>query len=138
MSAKNFFACSQFAVVGASTNPTKFGHKVLKAYIDGGRTVVGINPNASSIAGAPCLPSLDKLKDPTQTAVSIVTPPAVTLTVLEQAAQLGVQHVWCQPGSEDEAVVERAKSLKIPLIYGGPCVLIDLPKFSPPSNESSL
>lgn len=36
-----------------------------------------------------------------QTALSIVTPPAATRKVLEEAKQVGVRAVWLQPGSFD-------------------------------------
>lgn len=52
----------------------------------------------------------------------------VTVGILEEAAKLGISKLWLQPGSEDEAVVKKAEELGLAndLIYGGPCVLVEL------------
>lgn len=52
----------------------------------------------------------------------------VTVGVLEEAARLGVTRVWLQPGCDDGAVLAKAKELGLydSLIYGGPCVLVQL------------
>lgn len=40
--------------------------------------------------------------------MSIITPPKVTIKVLEEAKKLGVQGVWLQPGTFDDAVLAYA------------------------------
>lgn len=55
---------------------------------------------------------------------------AVTLGVLEEAAQLGVTRLWLQPGSEDADVIARAGDLNVNVIHGGPCVLVELGYYS--------
>lgn len=52
----------------------------------------------------------------------------VTLAVLEEAAKLGIARLWLQPGCEDGSVLAKAKELGLDatLIYGGPCVLVQL------------
>ncbi len=64
------------AVVGASRDPSKVGHAVLKNLIDGGfpGTILPVNPNASSIEGLPCYPSLRDL--PVAPDLTIVVVPA--------------------------------------------------------------
>lgn len=44
MSANNFFLAKHFAVAGASTNPSKFGYKVLAWYKQHDLPVTPINP----------------------------------------------------------------------------------------------
>lgn len=48
--------------------------------------------------------------------------------VLEEAAKLGISRLWLQPGCDDGAVRAKAKELGLEdtLIYGGPCVLVQL------------
>ena len=72
-----------------------------------------------------CVSSVGQLDTP-GTAVSIVTPPKITLNVVSEAAQSGITHVWLQPGSEDSAVLERCSELGLCVISGGPCVLTEL------------
>ncbi len=72
------------------------------------------------------------LEIPTQTALSVITPPTVTRKILEEAKRIGVQAVWLQPGSFDEEGLEYAKA-NFEAAVGGPggrggegwCVLVD-------------
>jgi predicted CoA-binding protein len=69
------------------------------------------------------------LPNPTNTAISIITPPKVTLQVLKDAKRIGIQYVWIQPGGEDKAVIDYVNDHKSSLyvILGGPCILVDGP-----------
>lgn len=55
------------------------------------------------------MPSLRDLPSPRETAVSIITPPPVTLKVLEEAKNLGIPAVWLQPGTFDDEVLAFAR-----------------------------
>ncbi|KAI5777757.1 CoA binding domain-containing protein [Geopyxis carbonaria] len=96
---KTFFTTPYFAVAGASTAPHKFGHKLLSWYLSHSLPVTPINPTTARILNTPCIASVRDLPHPRDTALSIVTPPAVTAKVLEEAAAAGVRRVWLQPGS---------------------------------------
>ncbi|KAJ6619439.1 CoA binding domain-containing protein [Mycena sp. CBHHK59/15] len=101
-----FLSASKFAVVGASSNSSKFGSKALKYLIEQHKDVVPINPKATEIQGLKCLKSLSELPDPTHTSVSVVVPPNEALAVLQQAKALGIPALWLQPGVADAAVVQ--------------------------------
>jgi predicted CoA-binding protein len=99
MSQQQFFKLAKtFAVVGASADKSKFGNKVLVWYKDHSLPVVPVNPKQPAIEGLDCIASLDKLKDPLTTSVSLVTNPAVTESVLKQIVDLKIGNVWIQPG----------------------------------------
>ncbi|KAJ7459787.1 CoA binding domain-containing protein [Mycena latifolia] len=100
-----FLSATKFAVVGASTNPSKNGSKALKWLLDHHKDVTPVNLKASEIQGIKCVKTLSELPDPTHTSVSIVVPPKATLEVLQQAKALGIFALWLQPGAEDDAVV---------------------------------
>ncbi|CAJ2513999.1 Uu.00g021180.m01.CDS01 [Anthostomella pinea] len=110
---KVFFASPQFAVVGASSNPAKFGHKVFVWYQDHALSVTPINPITPSIKTRhgthPTLKSLSDLPEPTNTSLSIITPPPATLEVLREARRVGIPAVWLQPGTWDDAVMAFAR-----------------------------
>ncbi|KAI0387949.1 NAD(P)-binding protein [Hypomontagnella monticulosa] len=110
---RTFFSSPQFAVVGASTNPAKFGHKVFTWYHAHSLPVTPINPASASIETPygvhPTVKSLAELKDPKHTSLSVITPAPVTLTVLKEAKKLGIPAVWLQPGTWDEAVLDFAR-----------------------------
>jgi len=44
----------------------------------------------------------------------------------EEAAGLGIAHLWLQPGAESREVLARARELGLEPIAGGPCVLVVL------------
>lgn len=78
--------------------------------------------------------SPSSLRDPPSTAVSFLTPPAVTRKALEEAKSAGVKSVWLQPGSFEEKDLKWAKDNFENAIGGyedgtvgaeGWCVLVD-------------
>ena len=122
---QSFLAAGEFAVVGASTHREKYGNKVLRCYMQHGREVTPINPRAEEIEGLACVVSLTELARP-EAAVSIITPPKVTLAVVEEAGAAGYQRLWMQPGAESVEAIERAAELGLDLIHSGPCLLVVL------------
>ncbi len=122
---ERFLAAPRFAVVGASTNREKYGNKVLRCYQQRGLEVVPVNPRATEIEGLPCASSLGALESHDH-AISVITPPAITLKIVEEAANLGHERVWMQPGAESAEVDARAESLGLEYIHGGPCLLVVL------------
>lgn len=100
--------------------------------------VVPINPSRLTIE----LPSKTyntvaspaALPDPPRTALSFLTPPAVTIKVLKDAKSAGVKSVWLQPGSFNVTSLQYAKENFDNAIGGfeggtvggeGWCVLVD-------------
>jgi predicted CoA-binding protein len=123
---EGFLSGDSFAVVGASTNRAKFGNKVLRHYMDRGLTVFPVNPLATDVEGLAAFASLSDLPEPVH-GVSIVTPPAITEQVVAEAAELGIRHIWMQPGAESSAAVALGEEKGLSVIAGGPCLLIELP-----------
>ncbi|MCK6447947.1 MAG: CoA-binding protein [Planctomycetes bacterium] len=122
---KDFLAGTTYAVVGASSNREKYGNKVLRCYQQHGREVFAVHPRETDIEGAPTVTELAKLPKPVH-GVSIITPPAVTEKVVEEAARLGVKRIWMQPGAESPKAVARAEELGLSVIANGPCLLVSL------------
>ena len=125
-----FFSLDQFVVVGASTDITKFGNKVLRCYQVHDYTVIPINKKESTIEGLACKASLKEVPNAEKTGVSIVTPPAVTKQVIEEGISLGFRHFFFQPGTVDVNVrqtIEQAKEkYKKDIQFIESCVLIEL------------
>jgi predicted CoA-binding protein len=84
-----------------------------------------VNPNASKVEGLAAYPDLASLPEPVH-GISIVTPPEVTDSIIEEAAEAGIEHVWMQPGAESPTAVGRAEQLGLNVIAGGPCLLVTL------------
>ncbi len=120
-----FLAGDRFAVVGASRDREKYGNKVLRAYLQNNLTVFPVNPYADEIEGQQAYPDLESIPDSVD-GVSIITPPEVTKTVVEQAVELGIRNIWIQPGAESEQAVIHAEQSGANVIAGGPCLLVAL------------
>ena len=121
----DFLAGSTYAVVGASNDRWKYGNKVLRCYLQHGRTAIPVNLNASVVEGIVAVPNLASLAEPVHGA-SIITPPEVTEQIVEEAAKAGITRVWMQPGAESDRAIERARELGLSVIAGGPCLLVAL------------
>jgi len=110
------------AVVGASDDRSKYGNKVLRAYQEKDRPVFAVNPNAEKVEGLTAYDSLADLPERPH-GVSVITPPAVTEQIVDDAADQGIEHIWMQPGAESERAVEKARERGMNVIAGGPCLL---------------
>ena len=122
---QDFLAGEAFAVVGASPDRSKYGNKVLRAYLQAGHQAYPVNPRATEVEGQASYPDLASLPGAVH-GISVITPPAVTVQVIEDAARAGIQRVWLQPGAESPQALARAKELGLSVIAGGPCVLVAL------------
>jgi predicted CoA-binding protein len=131
---KTFFLSPRFAVAGASADTSKFGYRgrlnpsstdvvtniltsqiaVLAWYHVHGLPVTAVNPKRPEIKlpsrTYTAIDSPASLSAPSQTSLSIITPPPVTKKVLEEAKAAGVPAVWLQPGSFDTEALEYAKA----------------------------
>jgi predicted CoA-binding protein len=128
-----FFRNSKFfAIAGASKNRNKIGNRVVFWYkknmtdnsIHENKLLFPVNPKEKEIEGIPCISSLNSLPHPKLTSISIITPPSITIKLLEEGERLGIKHFWLQPGSEDEACLSFARDHELDVIAGGPCILI--------------
>ncbi|KAF7790054.1 hypothetical protein EIP86_001003 [Pleurotus ostreatoroseus] len=110
---KLFLSSPKYAVVGASKVQSKFGTKVTSS------------AKEEELEGIRTVHQLSDLPSPTETSVSIITPPTVTLGILEQAKALSIPALWLQPGAEDEAVRKYVNDngLGEKVVYG--CILVE-------------
>ena len=120
-----FLASPAIAVAGASDNPAKYGHKVFRCLLQNRRTAYAINPNVDEVLGHKTYPSLAAAPDDAQS-LSIITPPAVTERVVDEAIARGVKSIWMQPGAESSQAIDKALDAGVNVISGGPCLLVVL------------
>lgn len=122
---QRFLASPAFGVAGASTRRQKFGNKVLRCYQQAGRRAIPVNPHEHEIEGAACVASVLELPDEVRS-LSVITPPAVTERVVQDAIRRGIEHVWMQPGAESLAAVAACREAGINVIADGSCLLVVL------------
>lgn len=112
-------------IIGASTDPTKYGHKAVRAYQKAGDETLPVNPRASEIAGEKCYPDIASVPGPIDRA-TIYLPPDRTLAVLPELAARGdVAEVWINPGAESEQVFEEADRLGLKTVFGCSIIAAD-------------
>ncbi|MFP4524684.1 MAG: CoA-binding protein [Candidatus Woesearchaeota archaeon] len=112
-----------YAIVGASRDESKYGHKVLADLKGAGYRVVPVNPHADEVLGLKAYPSLEDLPERPDVVVCVV-PPRVTEQVVEEAASLGVRKVWMQPGSSSEKAIRSCEEHGIGCVHDA-CVMIE-------------
>jgi predicted CoA-binding protein len=120
-----FLSEPAIAVVGASSNPEKYGHKVFACYLQKGHKAYPINQKDKQILGHDTYPDLAALPEAVKS-ISIITPPSVTEKVVEEAIAYGVKNIWMQPGAESEKAIKVAQHAGINVIHSGPCILVTL------------
>ncbi|NOK57462.1 MAG: CoA-binding protein [Chloroflexi bacterium AL-W] len=86
------FAPKSIAVIGASPDPTRLGHRVLKNIIDNGYqgAVFAVHPKAQAVLNRPTYSSILNIPEPVDLAV-IVIPPQAVLAVVEECGKKGVK-----------------------------------------------
>jgi uncharacterized protein len=104
------------AVVGASTDRSKYGNKAVRAFRSAGFDIYPIHPHAGRVEGLTAYPSLDALPVERVDRVSFYVPPAVGLGVLDQVARKQVGELWLNPGAESPALVARAEALGLSVV----------------------
>jgi hypothetical protein len=115
-----------WAVVGATDNEDKFGHKIFMMLKKAGYRVFPINPGLQTVMGDPCYPSLTALPEKPD-AVNFVVPPNVGEKIVAECAALGIKNIWLQPGANSDIVVDAAKKADLNVICQS-CILVEAKK----------
>ena len=103
------------AVAGLSRDEKALSAAAFKELKAKGYTLYPVNPNAQSIRGETCYPSLAAL--PVKVGgVLVFTSPAHTEQVVRDAVAAGIRRVWIQQGAESEAAVRFCADNKLPAV----------------------
>src|SRR6476659_2636478 len=100
------------AVIGASSNRSKFGNRAVRAFRQQGYTVVPINPHEAEVEGLKSYRSVLDVPGAIDMA-SFYLQPEIGLQVIEEVARKGITEVWLNPGAESDALVARARELHL-------------------------
>lgn len=98
------------AVIGASSDRTKFGNKAVRAFANQGYAVVPIHPREEQIEGLKAYKSVLDVPGAIDMATMYVAP-AVGMRVIEEVAQKGIKEVWLNPGADSPELADRAREL---------------------------
>jgi predicted CoA-binding protein len=122
---QDFINGKRIAVVGVSRDKEKFGNTAFTELAARGYQVFAVHPSAQEIAGTPCYPSLTALRGQVD-GVLVIIPPQSAVSVLREAAAIGLKNVWLQQGAESPEVLALARDLGLNLV-AKKCVLMYAP-----------
>jgi uncharacterized protein len=90
----------RIAIVGASPNPVRPSHGVLRDLVSLGYDVVPVNPGAAEVAGLPCYPTLQEAVDATGQVdvVDVFRLPPACPGHAREAVEAGARCLWLQLG----------------------------------------
>ncbi len=111
-----------WAVVGASEDPAKYGHRVFRSLHQAGYTVYPVNPRGGALEGvsmAPTLASLPEMPD----VVNLVVPPRITEQIVREAHELGLKRIWMQPGAESGEAIAYCQEHDMQVVYDA-CAMV--------------
>jgi hypothetical protein len=106
----------KFAVIGATDNPDKNGNKIYRNLKKRGYEVYPVNPRLKEVDGDPCYSSIEELPV-TVEVVDFVVPPDVTIEILKDCKKLGLDRIWLQPGSENEAAINFCNENNLKVVH---------------------
>ena len=114
---KALFEANSVAVVGASRNPKKTGHIILKNIIESGfkGRVFPVNPSADFILGLRVFRSLGDVPEPVDLVVVVVPAKAVP-EVMEEAGKKGIKAAIVISGGFKETGTEEGRKLEKELV----------------------
>ena len=104
------------AIVGASSDRSKFGNKSVRAHLQQGYEVYPVNPAETAIEGLKCYKSILDVPVAHLDRISVYVPPAVGLRLLPDIAKKGCRELWLNPGAESDDIIDRATDLKLNVI----------------------
>ena len=111
------------AILGASSDRSKFGNKSVRAHLKAGYRVFPVNPKETEIEGLTAYPSLGAVPEPVER-ISVYLPPPIGRKLLPEMAKVGAREVWFNPGAADDALLAEAADLGVAAIDG--CSIVDL------------
>jgi predicted CoA-binding protein len=119
---EGFLAQKVLAVAGVSRNPQSFSANTFKELAKKGYKVFPVNPNAETIHGEKCYPSLARLPEKVG-GVLVFTPPKATEKVVREAAAAGISRVWIQQGAQSPEALAFCREKKLAAV-SGQCILM--------------
>ena len=120
---EDFLKEKSFAVVGSFRDESKYAYKILKTLAKKGCAVYPVNPNISDVEGIRCYKRINDIPFDID-AVSIVTPPSVTDTIVKECLRNGIKKIWLQPGAESETAITFCRDNGMDVIHGL-CVMLE-------------
>src|SRR5688500_16984072 len=109
------FSMPSVAVIGASSDRSKWGNKSVRAFQQRGYTVYPVNPTEPTVEGLTTYKSISEVPTRPDT-ITVYVRPQILLQLLPDIAATGCDELWLNPGTDSEAVVAEAERLGLNVI----------------------
>lgn len=111
------------AVVGASSDRSKYGNKSVRAHVRAGWVVYPIHPTETEIEGLRVYPRIEDV--PTKVdRITLYVAPMTGMGLLPAIAAAKPAELFVNPGAESDGFMKRATELGLDPIYA--CSIVDL------------
>ena len=111
------------AIVGASSDRSKYGNKSVRAHQQAGYAVFPVNPKGGEIEGLTAYSNLSEIPVALDR-ISVYLPPRLGQRVLPEIAEKGCDELWLNPGTESDELIDLAQEFGLKPIVG--CSIVDL------------
>jgi uncharacterized protein len=111
------------AVVGASSDPNKSSHGVLRKLLAVGYRVYPVNPHEQTVLGQKAYGSLTEVPEKIDI-VDVFRRPEFTPQVADDAVAVGAKILWLQQGIVNEEAAKRAQAGGLKVIMDR-CIAVD-------------
>ena len=113
---EEFLESKNLAIAGVSRDKKKFGYRVFEDLTSKGYNAYPINPNTDVIDGKKCYNSVSELPSEVNSLL-ILTPKSKTDSVLRDAINKGIIHIWVQQMSESKDTIRIAEEYQKEIIH---------------------
>jgi predicted CoA-binding protein len=96
------------AVVGASPNPERTSHAIMKKLQQWGYHCIPVNPGQNEILGEKCYPDLSSIPESIDI-IDVFRKPEHTPPIAQEAAKIKAKVLWLQQGISNDEAAEIAK-----------------------------
>tara|TARA_B100000953_G_C17721959_1_gene325844 strand:+ start:78 stop:461 length:384 start_codon:yes stop_codon:yes gene_type:complete len=112
------------ALIGASNDKNKYGNRIYRDLRSKGYHVIPINPKEELIEGDKAYRSIEEMETLPDIA-NFVVPPPVAMKIAQHIADLGIKHLWFQPGSESDELEDWLKNTDEIKYLINSCIMVE-------------
>ena len=112
------------ALIGASNNKNKYGNRIYRDLRSKGYHVIPITPKEELIEGDKAYRSIEEMETLPDIA-NFVVPPPVAMKIAQHIADLGIKHLWFQPGSESDELEDWLKNTDEIKYLINSCIMVE-------------
>jgi predicted CoA-binding protein len=112
------------AMVGASSNPSRPSHGVMRRLQAAGYRVIPVNPNEVQVHGERAVASLDDVREAVDI-VDVFRRAEHTPAIADQAARIGAKLLWLQLGVVNDDAAARAHAAGLATIMDA-CIAVEV------------